>query len=466
MFLSAAGNFYLGPTLAGPRDIADSRRAQSRTTWRRNWPLYFIVLGYLCQLALLIGAFAPFRIPIRVATFGLSLAFLFFRDKNRTKRHPTTRLAQAILIIITLSLAHPRLNTLTAGLAQVGLYTSILAPIFWVPRLQPDKHAMQKVLVAMWIFHAASSAVGVLQVEFPGHFQPALSTVYDSYGDFLNGLYITTGSGDQVFRPMGLTDTPGGAATSGFYVIAIGIGFFLLSQKAVIRCLSSTSIFVGLAAIYLSQVRSTLIIAVLSATIMCTLLFVQGFRRQVLLLAGTLIIVIAAGCSYVIGLGGDQALDRLATLTADSPGEVYRSNRGVFLQATVEDLMPKYPFGAGLGRWGMTNWYFGDNSDVDKEAIWAEIQLTGWLLDGGVPLILAYSSALLLAVWIALRIGWAQKSLRVWAAFIVAYDLGMIALTFDYPVFVSQTGMEFWFLNASLYSAFISCANRKRLLHV
>ena len=41
----------------------------------------------------------------------------------------------------------------------------------------------------------------------------------------------------------------------------------------------------------------------------------------------------------------------------------------------------------------------------------------------------------------------------VWASLIVAYDLGAIALTFSYPLFIGEFGLQFWLLNGLLFAA-------------
>ena len=79
---------------------------------------------------------------------------------------------------------------------------------------------------------------------------------------------------------------------------------------------------------------------------------------------------------------------RLQTLVADDPGKVYHSNRGHFLEDTIYNQLPEYPVGAGLARWGMMNRYFADKDDLLTPPLWVEIQWTGWLYDGGIPLIL------------------------------------------------------------------------------
>ncbi len=139
----------------------------------------------------------------------------------------------------------------------------------------------------------------------------------------------------------------------------------------------------------------------------------------------------------------------------DRPGKVYYRNRGLFLEHTVQDLLPQYPLGAGLGRWGMMNLYFGDNSDPERACLWAELQWTGWVLDGGVPLLLAYAAALALACRTALQITLLRNAgnLWLWGGVLLAYNLGAVAVTFSYTFFVGQGGLEFWLLNAVLFGA-------------
>jgi hypothetical protein len=103
----------------------------------------------------------------------------------------------------------------------------------------------------------------------------------------------------------------------------------------------------------------------------------------------------------------------------------------------------------------MMHYYFGNRGDPRNAPIWVEVQLTGWLLDGGVPLILTYTLAILTTLGVASGIAVTRlpDPLPVWAALILAYDLGAVALTFNYPLFIGQGGLEFWLLNACLFGA-------------
>jgi hypothetical protein len=256
---------------------------------------------------------------------------------------------------------------------------------------------------------------------------------------------------------MGLTDTPGGAASAGFYAVLLGVGFFLFSDRLLMKIMCLGGMIIGLMCILLSQVRSVLVMLCCCLLALSFLLVRRGEGAKFAKMFVALAAIAVIGFSTAVAVGGASVTNRLATLVADKPTEVYQQNRGHFFQDTVQNLLPEFPFGAGLGRWGMVNSYFGDNSNPERTAIWAEIQWTGWVLDGGLPLVLAYTAAIIVAIRQAFRIALARRNgpLWIWAAVIVAYDFGALAVTFNYPLFIGQGGMEFWLLNAALYTAHV-----------
>ena len=75
----------------------------------------------------------------------------------------------------------------------------------------------------------------------------------------------------------------------------------------------------------------------------------------------------------------------------------------MFLSYTLQELLYEYPFGAGIGRWGMMSAYFGEPTNWQFPALWAEIQLTGWLYDGGVLLWICYAGAIVTAASLHLQ---------------------------------------------------------------
>ena len=126
---------------------------------------------------------------------------------------------------------------------------------------------------------------------------------------------------------------------------------------------------------------------------------------------------------------------------------------GHFLEQTLVEYLPTYPLGAGLGRWGMMNYYFSENSTA--QPLYAEIQLTGWVFDGGLPLTLCYIALLIAAgrsVYVMSRRAEAD-SFSLLATFVLAFDVGIGALVFSYPIFCSQLGLDFWIVNSTLLAA-------------
>ena len=132
----------------------------------------------------------------------------------------------------------------------------------------------------------------------------------------------------------------------------------------------------------------------------------------------------------------------------------YQDNRGIFLSYTLQELLYEYPFGAGLGRWGMMSAYFGEPTNWQFPALWAEIQLTGWLYDGGILLWACYASAIASATYHTYRIaGLSETHLSDLASMVLTVQVLIIGLCFTGPVFNTQTGIVFWLLSASAFGA-------------
>jgi hypothetical protein len=427
------------------------------------WLLSFIVFEMLCQLALLVPSFGGVRTILRGLIYLGSLALLFLLS-GRGPAHPARRWAIAIVGLLVLELFHPLGQSTVVCCTQVALYAAILAPLFWVARLQISQADLRRALVLFWAFHTASAAVGILQVYFPGQYMPQVATgdVRENTSTTVirglkvnSGLKINLSSGERIWRPMGLTDTPGGAALAGYYAFVFGLGFFLNERFLPIRLAGVAGMAIGLFDIYLSQVRSILLMAAVCVLAFTVVLIRRKEFHRFAALTVVVPVLVFGSFIWAFSQGGRMVTDRLSTLTEYTPGQVYYQNRGHFLEETLTVLLPQYPWGAGLGRWGMVNYYLGGRTGYEHELIWVEIQLTGWLLDGGVPLILFYGTALGLACWVAWRIAFSAVggTLYLWACLILAYDIGCIAVTFNCPLFIGQSGMEFWLLNACLFGA-------------
>lgn len=419
---------------------------------------WFVALLLICQVLLLFPEFAPVRMLIRMAAFGASLVALLAVRGAIRQRHPSYILGALTLGTVAIAVFHPYTTNLVAGGAQAALYAAVLAPLFWVPRLRADTRILQQTVLILFAFHTASAVLGVLQVYNPGSFQPPVSSIVASKGKgYLESLMITTASGVRVFRPMGLTDIPGGAAISGLYAVLFGAGFFLTRRNIWAMGGTAAAMAVGMTALYLSQVRAVLVMTGIALMVLVAILV----RRKDVARLGTLGFVAAAvlvgGYFAAMSLAAPSVARRVASLTAARPGAVYYQERGHFLFDAFTKLLPEAPFGRGLGHWGMMAAYFGSAEEAGR-SVWVEIQWAGWIVDGGAPLAIFYCLALAAALWMAWKVasGRAPRSapeLPFWGAVVLAHGIGAFALTFSYPIFLSQPGMEFWLLNATLFAA-------------
>lgn len=428
-----------------------------RTEKSRPWLVRFALVHLACQLLLLVPELSSVRVVLRMAAFGVSLAFVVLIPSERAWRTPLRACALCILTLLALEFFHPEGSGLLAALAAIMLNLAVLAPIFWVPRTGTTTINLQSLVTILWIFYTISAVLGVLQAYFPGHFQPPLSAVLAANSrERLAGLEIELASGARVFRPMGLTDTPGGAAFAGLYAVLLGTGM-LLSAKPPFRgsrLLAVGSMVAGLMCLYLCQVRSLLVMAGVCVVALLILLLVTGQISKLVGLLSATGVIVPGAFALALALGGKAMTERLTTLVEADPGTVYYANRGHFLETTINQYLPQYPLGAGLGRWGMVHAYFGNAAD----SLWVEIQWTAWLFDGGVAMILLYMAALMVASWGCLRValgqaGGGEASLRLWAAVIVAYNVGAVAICFNFALFGSTGGVEFWLLNMAVLCA-------------
>lgn len=440
---------------AAPTHRPPPTAAQSRATRRALfWLQGFILLQLACQVALLFEALSPFRVAFRSAAFLVSLAALVLVP-GATARHPSRWFVYATLAILGLNLFHPTTNTPLTGVAQFALNLAVVAPLFWVSRLHVTPAVVARVMLLLWGFHTLSATVGVVQTYFPGALQPAVSTIIESQGAMAESYKIELPNGTRIWRPMGLTDVPGGAAMAGMYAFLFGMGYAAVSPRWSLRLAGAGSMTVGMFCIYLAQVRVALVVCgIVAVAFVAALAWARRTGDAVRLLV-VLGVVAAGSFAWALAVGGELVTERFGTLVEGSPGEVYYSSRGWFLEYTVNVLIPEYPFGAGLGRWGMVRAYFGDELNPESTPIWVEIQWTAWVVDGGLPLVLAYAAAILVAGATLLRVARNTPDpwLAGWTALGGAYTLAVIGLTFSYAPFIGQTGMEFWLLNSLLVTA-------------
>jgi hypothetical protein len=254
-------------------------------------------------------------------------------------------------------------------------------------------------------------------------------------------------------RPPGLFDTPGAVAGPGMYAALLGLVFASSSIALWKRVAAIGASFAGIAAIYLSQVRVSLVVTVLMLVAYFSLLMVQQRRSRAVLFGGAAIALVIGTYLFALTLGGESIAERTLTLFAQDPLALYAGSRGGQLTYTFGELLQKYPMGAGLGRWGMIAVYFANNAQPGVEPLWVEIQVAGWAIDGGFALLLLYIGALVVTLMTDARVARMHEDARVraCAAVVLAANLGTAALIFTFTPFVTQIGVQFWFLAGALH---------------
>jgi hypothetical protein len=359
---------------------------------------------------------------------------------------------------LALAIFHPESNSLISGTAQFMLVVSILSPAFWVPVETITTRRLARLIGLLFVCNALSALVGIGQFYRPDTFSPPDVHLFQVDERMKLDLSYTTADGRMVVRPMGLSDTPGGAAGAGVLTGLVGMAWALRRIAVWKRLVCLGLALVGMTIIYLCQVRAQLLTLLASLIGLLILFVLQGNFRQAALLAIGGGSVFAGSLVWVIRAGGDVVLERFLTLVAEDPGKVYYENRGAFLEETYTRHIWDYPLGAGLGRWGQMYHYFGDRSfpyGTSRGPIWVEVQWTAWVIDGGFPLLIGYVGAIAAAVLNSIRIARTSpdRDLRFWGAVICALSVNVLVGTFGYCPFISPIGLQFWALVAALHAA-------------
>ncbi len=415
----------------------------------------FLVLQFLGGALLFLPGAQLFRGPVRALPYLSALVPLgyYLSRRERTSKPVAAGLVTVSLLLLALNLLHPS-TQLGAGIAQCIFQLAIAAPVFWAPSAVRSPRAMHRVLMLIFLFNVAGAVVGILQVYDPDRFLPAQFSA-QLRDDYLMSLSYTGTDGRVITRPPGLSDVPGGAAVAGGLSAAIGLCLLFRTRNPLQAAGLLVAIGIGFAVIYLTQVRSILLMTVGSTAVIIALTL---RRRQFTRVAGLLGVggaLLMASFLWASSLGGEAVDSRFLNLRGQGALTVYQQERGNFIAYTVGDLLDQYPFGAGLGRWGMMNAYFGDPYAYQSEPIHAEIQLTGWLLDGGFFMWFLYGGAIITALLMVFRLAGRRRDrdLGEAAVCVGAATVFVVGMSFAGPAFNTQLGVLFWFLVGALHGA-------------
>ena len=105
----------------------------------------------------------------------------------------------------------------------------------------------------------------------------------------------------------------------------------------------------------------------------------------------------------------------------------------------------------------MAGGYFGNPA---LPGIWAEIQITGWMIDGGVLMIVLYTRRPRVGRCSQYRLAMQTRYPRiaVCAGWCSPPTSGIAAMVFSFTPFVTQIGIQYWFLAGALHG--VACNYR------
>lgn len=425
---------------------------------RVPWLVIFIAVQFLWGALLFLPGSQAYRPVVRGLPYAISAGLLLvYLPRTMRGRAPRgTLLLTFALGLLGLNLLHPT-TLVSAGIAQCLFQLAIAAPMFWAWRAVCSPEQLRRLLVLAFVFNTFGSVLGVLQVYYPDQFMPPQ---FSSLGTRMNELYVESLSyvgidGRRIVRPPGLSDQPGGAAIAGALTVVLGVGLSVGARSSPAALAQLAAVAIGLAAIYLTQVRSLLMMSVGALGVIAIALFRRGQARQAGRIAISAAVLVVLAFVWARSVGGESVEQRFVGITQQGAVRAYQDNRGAFVADTFGDLLDQYPLGAGLGRWGMMNVYFGDAANLEAPPIHVEIQATGWLLDGGIPMWALYGGAVAMALLGTYR--FCLKRVRADLAEVAIVILGLQALIAGFawagPAFNTQLGVQFWFLTSALYGA-------------
>ena len=433
---------------------------RKRVTLRERWPwlAVFLTVQFMWGALLFVPGSQQYRPIVRALPYAISagLLIVYMPAVMRSRAPRGTLLLIGALALIVLNLLHPT-SQLQAGIAQCVFQATIAAPMFWGWKAVPTARRMRQLLWIAFLLNTAGAVLGVLQVYYPDRFMPPQ---FSTLGLRLNDMYVVSltyvgPNGELIVRPPGLSDQPGGAAVAGAVAVVLGAGLSLTAQTPATLVLTLGSTAVGLAAIYLTQVRSLLLMSVAALAVIAAVLFRRGQARIAGRIAITAAVLVVGSFVWARSLGGESVSQRFVGITREGAMRTYQENRGGFVAQTFGELLDEYPFGAGVGRWGMMNVYFGDPGSLESPPIHVEIQPTGWLLDGGVPMWIFHGGAVVVALISAYRYCTQRlsKELADIALIVLGAEVLIVGFGWAGPVFNTQLGLLFWFLASALYGA-------------
>jgi hypothetical protein len=437
-----------------------------RDQW--GWSEAFVAMLLLGNVLLFVPGAQAYRTVVRAMPYVLSGAALayYFRQGSGERMPGSAKWLLASFVLLLLNLLHETAQP-WAGAAQIVFQICISAPAFWMARSIRSETQIRRVVWVVFLASAIGSAVGVLQVYFPQRFMPPeFSMLARSLNpEMIHSLTYMGADGREIIRPPGLSDLPGGAAVAGMMTMVLGLALALgPNERWFVRAVCAAAAVVGMTALYLTHVRSLTLVAAASVGLFALMRVRQGRTLEGGATLAVGAALVAGSYLWALALGGEAVSDRFSGLANEGVLRVFQDQRGAFIRYTLSEMLYEFPLGAGLGRWGMMQVYFGDPTLWQALPIHVEVQLTGWLLDGGVPLWMVYGAALCVALHFTYRaaVRAQTRGMEDIATIALCLQLTILCLCLTGPVFNTQLGILFWGITGGLFGAVRASTDRCR----
>jgi hypothetical protein len=428
-----------------------------------GWLEWFLISQAFIPALLFVPGVSVLRVFTRIAAFVIALvAWGWVLCKGRrfpgAQPFPPNPWLIGCSLWLGLSIFHPDTNSLLSGLAQAAMYLTVLSPAFWTPLTVTASQQVPRLMKIVFFCCALNTLVGIGQVYLPETFNPPYIPSIDNGNDYsISSLTYTTADGRRIVRPCGLSDNPGQAAGAGAVACLIGLCLAVRPGTAWKRLVYLGIALAGMVVIYFCQMRAAMVMEYVCVIGLIVLFSARRHYQQAALLGIGSVVLLFAGAIWAVSAVGEVGTKRFLTLIEQKPEDIYGS-RGSSVQSTFNSLIWESPLGCGLGRWGQAYGNFGDHSSGyggTSGQLWIEVQWPGWAVDGGIPLLVGYVMAIVLAMLDTLRIALKSrdKELAHWAGVIFTLNLSIVAATFSACPFVAPAGTGFWLLAAALHAA-------------
>lgn len=452
---------YPGGRPPGPPRRGPVRLPAIQTKLFRDWgiPEWFIFSQAILFAILFIPGVSVVRLLTKVASFFTSLLamYLVWRKggiAERTQSFKACGMITAFLAIVSIMFVHPGTNSPVSGLADIVLWTSTYCVAYWSTASLRYANQLQRVFLLIFLINSTSALLGIGQFYKPNIFLPPSIGVLEAGGLSAMIPYYTLDDGTQVLRPCGMTDTPGAAAPAGVMAAVMGIVVFTSRLPLWQRLIGIGLALPGATVIYLTHGRTAILMVVLSLMALTFVMALQNRWSGVVQIGVAGFIVVMGGFTWAASEGGKSVVERYLTLVEDSPTEVLtKSSRGQLVSHTLGTMAFEVPLGAGLGRYGQVYGYFGNWAYGDM--IWVETQVSAWLIDGGIPLLLLGFASVLYALYDTLRVARTcpSDSVAHWAAGVFAMNVSIFFACFGQMPFLTNIGQQFWLLAGMTHAA-------------